>query len=160
MKKLYSTIMLLAMMVAALSFTACGDDDEDEIEGGGSSSTIFSITIDGEKSEYDKHYLDNMNLTGRWEENEILIGTYKGDFRLLFPSEITFSSFTVGYDSFEDDAVKFNLGLRSCTYASGSATVIANDGKNMRIRFNNYKFTWNTSHEIIFDGTLNIVLIR
>ena len=29
MKKLYSTIMLLAMMVAALSFTACGDDDDD-----------------------------------------------------------------------------------------------------------------------------------
>jgi len=27
MKKLYSTIMLLAMMVAALSFTACGGDD-------------------------------------------------------------------------------------------------------------------------------------
>ena len=155
--------MLLAMMVAALSFTACGDDDEDEIEGGGSSSTIFSITIDGEKSEYDKHYLDHMNLTGVWEENRIIIDTDKGPFRLIFPSAITFSSFTVGYDSFEDDAEKFNLGLttiRSCTYASGSATVIANDGKNMRIRFNNYKFTWNTSHEIIFDGTLNIVLLR
>ena len=27
MKKLYSTIMLLATMVAALSFTACGGDD-------------------------------------------------------------------------------------------------------------------------------------
>ena len=34
MKKLYSTIMLLAMMVAALSLTACGDDDDegDEID--------------------------------------------------------------------------------------------------------------------------------
>ena len=30
MSKLYSTIMMLAMMVAALSFTACGDDDDDE----------------------------------------------------------------------------------------------------------------------------------
>ena len=29
MKKLYSTIMMLAMMVAALSFTACGGDDDD-----------------------------------------------------------------------------------------------------------------------------------
>lgn len=28
MKKLYSTIMMLAMMVAALGFTACGGDDE------------------------------------------------------------------------------------------------------------------------------------
>ncbi len=28
MKKLYSTIMLLAMMIAALSLTACGGDDD------------------------------------------------------------------------------------------------------------------------------------
>ena len=28
MKKLYSTIMMLAIMVAALSFTACGSDDD------------------------------------------------------------------------------------------------------------------------------------
>lgn len=33
MKKIYSTIMMLAMMVTALSFTACGgDDDEDTPE--------------------------------------------------------------------------------------------------------------------------------
>lgn len=38
MKKLYSTIMLLAMMVAALSLTACGGDDDEE--GGGDSSFI------------------------------------------------------------------------------------------------------------------------
>ena len=31
MKKLYSTIMMLAMMVAALSLTACGGDEEDII---------------------------------------------------------------------------------------------------------------------------------
>lgn len=30
MKKLYSTIMLLAIMVAALSLTACGGSDDDE----------------------------------------------------------------------------------------------------------------------------------
>ena len=29
MKKIYSTIMVLAMMVAALGFTACGGDDDD-----------------------------------------------------------------------------------------------------------------------------------
>ena len=39
MKKIYSTILLLAMMVAALSLTACGGDDE-EI-GGGDSSTFL-----------------------------------------------------------------------------------------------------------------------
>ena len=52
MKKLYSTIMMLAMMVAALSLTACGGDDEDEIGGDGNSSDdeeYFEITINGEK---------------------------------------------------------------------------------------------------------------
>ena len=38
MKKLYSTIMLLAMMVAALCLTACGGNDEDD--GGGNSETL------------------------------------------------------------------------------------------------------------------------
>ena len=40
MKKLYSTILLLAMMVAALGFTACGDDDEEDDSGSGYSSFL------------------------------------------------------------------------------------------------------------------------
>jgi len=38
MKKLYSTIVILAMIGAALSLTACGGSDDDEIGGGGNSS--------------------------------------------------------------------------------------------------------------------------
>ena len=160
MKKLYSTIMMLTMMIAALSLTACGGDDDEEEGGGNSSSTIFSITIDGNKHEYDQAYLDNWDLLGTWEGTALLIGTNIGDFRFKFPSGTTFSSFSTGYSSFEDDAEKITIGVassRPCTYVSGSATVISNDGKNMKVRFNNYKFTWNTSREIIFDGTLNIV---
>ena len=49
MKKIYSTIMLLTMMVAALGFTACGGDDDDDINGGGNSSKgEMTLTIDGE----------------------------------------------------------------------------------------------------------------
>ena len=33
MKKLYSTIVMLAMMVAALSLTACSSSDDDEANG-------------------------------------------------------------------------------------------------------------------------------
>ena len=45
---------MLAMMVAALSLTACGgSDDDDEIDGGGGStsdgSEYFEVTINGEK---------------------------------------------------------------------------------------------------------------
>ena len=160
MKKLYSTIMMLAMLVTALGVTACGGDDEDV--DGGSSGTIFSITIDGNKHEYDQAYLDHWDLLGSWEGTALLIGTNIGDFRFKFPSGTTFSSFSTGYSSFEDDAEKITIGVassRPCNYVSGSATVISNDGKNMKVRFNNYKFTWNTSREIIFDGTLNIVYL-
>lgn len=159
MKRITSKMILLAMMVVAFGLTACGSDDEDD--GGGSSGTLFSITIDGNKKEYDQAYLDNWNLLGTWEGTALLIGTNIGDFRFKFPSGTTFSGFTTGYNSFEDDADKITIGVssRPCTYVSGSATVLSNDGKNMKVRFNNYKFTWNASREIIFDGTLNIVYL-
>ena len=49
MNRLYSTIMMLAIMVAALSLTACGGDD-DSVGGdsGGDNSEYFQISINGE----------------------------------------------------------------------------------------------------------------
>ena len=52
MKKIYSTLMMLAMMVAALSFTACSSDDDEE--GGSNSGDYIQITLDGKK------YSDNI----------------------------------------------------------------------------------------------------
>ena len=60
MKKLYSKIMMLAMMIAALSLTACGDDDEDDGGNGNSSSLVGTWDIvravyyvEGEEPEYE-----------------------------------------------------------------------------------------------------------
>ena len=55
MKKIYSTFMMLAMMVAALSFTACGSDD-DENENGSSAligtwEIVQSVHYYGNESE-------------------------------------------------------------------------------------------------------------
>ena len=47
MKKIHSTIMMLAMMVAALSFTACSSDD-DEDGGGGGGDSKKTLIIDGQ----------------------------------------------------------------------------------------------------------------
>ena len=47
MKKIYLSMMMLAMMVAALGFTACGGDDEDEI-GGVPNKGQMSLKIDDE----------------------------------------------------------------------------------------------------------------
>lgn len=48
MKKIYSTMIMLAMMVAALSFTACGGDDDDDEIGGGSNHGQKTLKVDGE----------------------------------------------------------------------------------------------------------------
>jgi len=55
MKKIYSTVMMLAMMVAALSFTACGSDDDD-VDNGGDASIVgvwecTGIDVDAQYSE-------------------------------------------------------------------------------------------------------------
>lgn len=167
MKKLYSTVMMLAMMVAALSFTACGGDD-DEVDNGGGSNTALTITVDGQEHNYSSGYLESMDLLGTWESSSvgdfISIGvpSLVSEFRIYYPKNTNPSSFfKVGYDTFEDDATEICLsgGSRhNCSYVSGSATVIKNDGKNMIVKFSNYTFTWNKGgREIMFDGTLNIV---
>lgn len=51
MKHIYSTTIIWAMMMAAMSFTACGDDNDD---GEGSSEyEYFQITINGETTKDD-----------------------------------------------------------------------------------------------------------
>lgn len=71
MKKIYSTIAMLAMMVAALGLTACGNSsDDDEVDGGGGSNAVFTITVDGNTHEYNSEYLEWMSLMGTWESYE------------------------------------------------------------------------------------------
>ena len=45
MKKYNLVLFMLAMIVAALSFTACGGSDDDEIDGGGSSELVGTWDI-------------------------------------------------------------------------------------------------------------------
>ena len=170
MKKVYSTIMMLAMMVVALSFTACGSSsDDDEIDGGGGSNAMFTITVDGNPHEYNSEYLEWMSLMGTWESYnsatflKIDVPSLHDEFRFYYPSNTNPSSFfKVGYDSFENDATEiciYGSSKYKCAYASGSAKVTKNDGKNLTVRFSKYTFTWNNGgREIMFDGTLNFVL--
>ena len=70
MKKLYSSIMLLAMMVAALSFTACGGSDKNELVG----EWIVKTEIDSSESTHisfksDGTYVETKssgNIEGEW----------------------------------------------------------------------------------------------
>ena len=91
MKKLYSTMMMLAMMVAALSLTACGGDD-DEVDNGKDEASIVGVwectyfDFDTDYPEmfdnsgmqigdrvrfksdgtYETDYVSGYNETGRW----------------------------------------------------------------------------------------------
>ena len=73
MKKLYSTIMMLALMVAALGFTACGGDD-DEIDNGGGSSVLVG-TWDAVSSRFynDEGWEVVEDETGYWVFTETTV---------------------------------------------------------------------------------------
>ena len=164
MKKLYSTIMMLAMMVAALGLTACGGDDEDEIgdDGGGSASSTFTIIYDdgGEQVfTYDSDIAIQSLCAGfgNLKRGDSPRGSYfgmgigtKGDFFIIFPrqkygEDLDPSYFSVGYSDFGADATDMErvIGLSGWygEHISGSAKVTKNDGKYITIDFNNYKYS-------------------
>lgn len=167
MKKLYSTIMMLAMMVAALSLTACGgSDDNDEIggDGGGSStSSTFTIIYDDGGEQIFTHDSDIAIQSlcaefGNFERYDSPRGSYfymmigtKGDFYIIFPrqqygEDLASSYFSVGYNDFGADATDIERVSASGSgwygeHISGSAKVTKNDGKYITIDFNNYKYS-------------------
>ncbi|MCH5311688.1 MAG: hypothetical protein J1E57_07025 [Prevotella sp.] len=168
MKKIYSTLMMLAMMVAALGFTACSSDDDGDAEGG-NDDIALTITVDGQKHEFSREIVEGMDGFATWEshngKNYLRIGTWSmpADLQFYYPYGIVPATFfSVGYDNFENDATDIKLvsaASNYCDYVSGSATVIKNDGKRMVVKFSNYKFTWNNgTRSIMYDGALTFAL--
>ena len=80
MKKIYSTIMVLAMMVAALSFTACGGDD-DEVDNGGGNSSALVGTWDAVSSRFynDEGWEETERETGYWVFTETTVTDHFGE---------------------------------------------------------------------------------
>lgn len=103
MKKLYSSIMLLAMMVAALSLTACGgDDDENGVDGGNNSETLVG--------KWKCTYLDY----GKWASYDADSGTSVGDL-IYFNSDHTY--YTVETDD-DNDSGTWSLSGNHLTVKS------------------------------------------
>ena len=158
--------MMLAMMVAALSLTACGGSDDDEIggDGGGSStSSTFTIIYDDGGEQVFTHDSDIaiQSLCAEFGNLErydsprgsyfyMMIGT-KGDFYIIFPrqqygEDLASSYFSVGYNDFGADATDIERVSASGSgwygeYISGSAKVTKNDGKYITINFKDYKYS-------------------
>ena len=116
MKKLYSTIMMLAMMVAALSFTACGGDDDVDNGGG-------DVSIVGEWECTNMVY-DN-NLSGLYVESRINIGD-----RVRFQSDGTiYAHFSDG----ESDTGRWSLRGKTLIGNMVPGTMIRQQGSMVTI---------------------------
>jgi len=172
MRKIYSTVMMLAMMVAALSFTACSSSSSDDEDGGYPSGSTFTITYDGEKNEVENtSWINPLYGNGGFDKgNYFCLENYplgKGQIHIIFPysqygENVQPSFFSVGYSDFGDAAtdIEYITKIRSGwygEYVSGSAKVTKNDGKNITINFSNYEFDVEQGgkyHTFILDGSL------
>lgn len=159
MNKVYSTIMMLAMMVAALSLTACGGDDNgDDIDTGGPGSVAsptFTITRDGVVKEVENTVWISPQFTNKalkmgagFSLDDYPLG--RGTIYIIFPQEqygeyLRPSYFPVGYSDFDSYAT--DIVFVSPEQAgwdgeciSGSARVLKNSGNSITVQFDNYMF--------------------
>ena len=78
MKKINLMFTMLAIIFAALSFTACGSDDDDNASGGGSSTSYIEVNFNG-KTYREKIYeevlaqIDNSGVDEQGKNSRILM---------------------------------------------------------------------------------------
>ena len=160
MKKLYSTMMMLAMMVAALSFTACGGDEDDGISNTTSASTLKIVSSKGQIYDLADERGDNKGKLSH--DGDIwcfVVGGGLHYFRIILEETKSISDFHVGLDLGELD-MHLAQGYYSHTnkfyYSSGSISVIANDGKGFTLKFDDYVAKRNDGWTMTVNGTLYV----
>ena len=136
MKKVYSTVMMLAMMVAALSFTACGDDDD--VDNGSGDASIV-----GEWECTNMNY--DEDLSGLYVESRINIGD-----RVRFQSDGTiYAHFSDG----DTDTGRWSLKGKTLII-DGAVRLGDSSGVNVPFEYNVTKLT---SKELEFNIDLGIL---
>ena len=168
MKKLYSTIMMLAMMVAALSLTACSSSSDDDGDGGGGSSSSLVLTT----SDGTKYYLLEDNGDNDWmghltdrspqtiwcfmekknPRNIVYLHVYLED------GGMTMSDFTKGYD-LGHPTINFGQSITVTNefyYVSGSIKVKSSGSSKFVLEFNNYVAEKANGNTITINGTLDV----
>ena len=157
MKK-WSFFYILITCIVAASMTACSIDEDFNVETDGP----LTITVDGQSHDYDQEYMRCLGFFGEYvqspDDNCLTIVTpIYCDFQMEFPSDTNpHALFCQGYAWFEKDATRVTIGIneRQCTYVSGSARITRTDASSFTVAFSSYKFRWNSSREITFNGTL------
>ena len=172
MKIVYSAILLLAMMVAALSLTACGGDDDEK---GGTSLDYDILQINGVNYACYGYrcmitYTSTWDLSrnrgeiqlpcgllsdaekGKYDYAYMFTITLEGDKRLERGSKL--ENYSPTFESSED-YISFGNRL---DYVSGSATITDKmDDKYITIRFDSFKFG-NGGKSYSLNGTVQLDL--
>ena len=171
MKKLYSTIMMLALMVAALGLTACGgDDSEDE--------HVFNLKMDYDVLQIngvdyacygnrcDITYSSSWNITNH--SGKILLpcgklsdakkGEY--DYDYLYSIVIEGSKELKKGSKLEDYSLRFDSSedyYHKYYYSSGSATVadIISD-EYITIKFDSFMVSSKDGNSYVLNGTVQL----
>ena len=131
MRRIYSTITMLAMIVAALSLTACGGDD-DEIDNGGGEASIVGV--------WECTYFDfDSDLPGMNADSNMQIGD-----RIRFKSDGTYEA---NYKNGETETGRWSLKGNTLTVAVNAEPSIPFD----------YKITKLTSTELEFTFDMKIM---
>ena len=160
--------MMLAMMVATLSFlTACGGDDDDNID---IDKGDIIIVYNGNTFDYDEY---GENLAPRYQARNaeggefIIFCPYDfAIFEITYPREtfgkLPSSSFKAGHIIDPNDVVLSFTDETSesfvAQYVSGSAKVVANDGESISVSFNNFKATSSTRDINIKKGIIKSII--
>lgn len=150
MKKLYSTIKMLAIMIAALGLTACPNNDNDDEDVFGISENEESLIID-DVALVPKAYIKENSIGGMYlliyaHENAYFPKT-KITFELyigrMWVSELevgdTFNEKQIYIENLESTPV-IALYEKGYRIISGSITVLAINSNSVKLKFNDLKF--------------------
>lgn len=173
MKKIYSKIMMLAMMLAAFNFSACSSssDDNGSDNGGGAkgNSSLTLTTAEGTKyvllSYHQAFVSEGDNINGNLADDATIFwymtpqDSWSPQYvHILLGKQMSISDFPKGYDLGEP-TISFGI-IRSYEneydYDSGSIKVTNNDGKSFTLEFNHYKASKSSSASITINGTLYV----
>ena len=171
MKKLYSTIMMLAMMIALSSSTCSGSSDDEDDYGGGANgnSSLTLTTAEGTKyvllSYHQAFVSEGDNINGNLADDASIYWymTPQNSWSpryvyILLSKKMSISDFPNGYDLGEP---KICFGMvrsrdNEYKYSSGSIKVLNNDGKSFTLEFNDYTASKSSGASITLNGTLYV----
>ena len=127
MKKIYSIVMMLAMMVAALRLTACGGDDDDEVDNGKVDSTIVG--------EWECTYYElDTDYPEMFDESAMQIGD-----RVCFKSDGTYYT---EYKVQNNETGRWSLNGNTLTVAVDASISIPFDYKIQKLTLTELEFTF------------------